>query len=336
MIPRRSRSALALGVAALLLGAPRSAVANLGAADPCRIVPYDGSAENGFGVSPGATIEYCSELPPPPAGCTLGGWYLVDPIIGVTRTAGGSSTMMLETQVRSSPGPGLPPGPSIAGPEPVSFFDVQIFPGVSRRDFLRASAAQGNLDPLAWLHVCAALDALNNSDQYIAADQSPATPVRPCWGSTNGGPFESCQTSVPALRALQFGGLASQFRAAGTDNQVVPPTTSGRFIRARVNTIDSRALEFHVSGQHDAPNPIAIRVRRGPPGAVGSIVTTLAGPTSPFESVVILSPADDALLASDRLDIEVINAANPNGAARGQLTPANFIFGDGAESGGLD
>ena len=309
------------------------------AQDPCTLMPFDGTNENGLGAQPGFVVEYCSEIVVPPV-CLDGGNYFINAVqIEATETTG-ASTMPITAQVRRAfigAGP-MKPNAIVAGPTQDVVQNVPNFPA-SRRWVTTVLQASGRfsvgLDAVQITSACTILDGSQTPGQFLGTDESAGTAINPCWkGDPPDNPDEDCRNGAPALRALRTGLKVSPHGGMADGSQEVPPVNTAAHGTVRLGPNVPGGLIFWVEIDHDVANPTGAHIHRGAPGMNGPIVRDLGDPTSPiFVPAVDLTDLIDDLFGGE-LYVNIHSAAFPNGEIRSEiLNASNLVFEDGFESG---
>jgi len=311
------------------------------AQDPCTVRAYDGTNENGVGAAVGFVLEYCTEVTVPDV-CLDRGAYFINAVEFQATQTGGDTTMPFTAQVRRTPtglqGP-TPPGEIVAGPTQDTAEGVPGFP--SSQSWVTTVLDSVGSFSVGFAAVelnsaCIVVDGNATVDQFIAADQTPATPIVPCWtGQVPGMPDEDCRKAgFPNLNALAAGLQVSPHAALGDGSQQVPPNGTTAVAVVRGGPEKAGGTDFWFEVVHDVANPTAAHIHNAPPGSNGGIVVNFGDPTSPIQATgVDMSGLLNELLAGD-LYVNVHSAAFPAGEVRGQIEPAGAqIFADGFESG---
>lgn len=300
----------------------------------CNVVPHDGIAENGFGASPGFSIEYCGLIQPPPE-CTVDGWYFpVSQGTSFTRT-GGQTSLSYTSVIREAVNAPLARSSTLLpGPPQIVIqamvIDIPTFPNSSINDVPVV------LSPVVRPHFsCAVMDGDVSPGVFILEDRSPTTPLNPGFGSSNGGPFESLLDISFEFRALGTSAVVTPFSAQIDGFQVVPPVSTSVAGRAQVDWTGDVDIQIpSLSG-----TTADIRILRGQEGTNGPPVCTFSNAAIPFSgSCPALAGPELIPLITARIYTEIDGDRLSEGlvTVRGQIIPANLLYVDGFETGDLD
>lgn len=302
------------------------------AQDPCRLVPFDATTENGFGSGSGLAHEFCSKVPTPPALCMDGTTYWTNAVVVLaTRTTLGATTMPVSIRVRDGSAPGAPPGGLLSGPVEYSILGVPQFPatvefpGWLENMFVRRGLTQG-------MAPCVRLTGNATPNQFVAVDRSVATPPVECWGGTASPPAENCLTLDAQLRALKVGALVSPIVGIGSGAEVIPPITGLQTVACRFGPVTAGSATHFIDCRHTVPGATSALLGIGEAGELGTRRTWFTSPPPNLFTSLELNLLEEDALERGALYVEIVGA-DPQQSARGQLEPAGLVFANGFEVG---
>ncbi len=208
--------------------------------------------------------------------------------------------------------------------------DIPVFPNSSISD------VPFDLQPIVTPHFsCAVLDGNQSPGIFVLEDRSPATPLNPGFGSSNGGAFESLLDISPQFRALGTSAIVTPFSAQIDGLQVVPPVSTSITGRAQVDWGGNIEIQIpSLTG-----STATITILRGQAGTNGTPICSFPSSPIPFiGSCPTLATSDLIFLirAEVYAEIDEGNLGERLVTIRGQVIPANLVFVDGFETGDVD
>jgi hypothetical protein len=290
----------------------------------CTIYPHDGTAETGFGVAPGYVIEYCTEVVPDP-GCTVEGWYwTVDQITAFTRNGVQTSVDYIAV-VRETSGSGMPG--DIIAEAPAQASGIPYYPTLAENNTpLPVDRVYSGYS----YYSCTRLEGDTSAGVFIGGDKSAATPFTGTYGMDLAiGIWEPL--TDPLVRALGQAGTMVPFHARLDGASAVPPSATTATARGNVLWGD-----WFVVDSSDISGNCLVHIEAGEPGERRAPICEFVDVTLPYEGTC--PGLDDHLLVdgNTRHDVHIEVSFDDGGqpaTVRGQIMPANLIFGDGFERG---